>query len=164
MIIFVCIEIFAVPSIFLQRIINESSMTEQWNIKYSEIATKKIIMNICIEIIKVSLTSLQRIINDYSIKQQWNINVLVIITLETSMIFSVCIHILVVSSMLLQKYYQRVIIEATMKRQCFEAKHHKIDNDQYCSHRNFRYFIDICSKNQQQTIKEAAVKHHWFRD
>ena len=59
-----CIQIFVVSSINLQSVLNESSMTEQWNMKDSETATKKTINKNCIEIIKVSSTSLQGIIND----------------------------------------------------------------------------------------------------
>ena len=52
----VCIEIFAVSSKFHQRIIDESSMKQQWNISVSETNTLKTIMiiNVCIEIINVS--------------------------------------------------------------------------------------------------------------
>ena len=67
MIFIVCIQIFVVSSMFLQRVLNESSLKEHWNIKVSEITTtknKKFIINVCIEVIKVSSTSLQRIINN----------------------------------------------------------------------------------------------------
>ena len=39
MIIIVCIEIFVVSTMFLQRVINESPMKKQWNFKVSELNT-----------------------------------------------------------------------------------------------------------------------------
>ena len=72
-----CIEIFTVTSMFLQRIINESSMNQQWNITDSEFNTT--------QTIKIKKSS-HRIYQDFnnvcpmypqrsSTKQQWNINV-----------------------------------------------------------------------------------------
>ena len=62
-----CIEVFAVTSMLLQRIINESSMKKQWNMKDSELNTTKTIRikNVPNEIINVSNKSQQRIINSY---------------------------------------------------------------------------------------------------
>ena len=54
----VSIKIINVASIFLQRIINESSMKHQWNVDVAEISTLKtlMILNVCIKIINVSST------------------------------------------------------------------------------------------------------------
>ena len=62
-----CIEVFAVTSMLLQRIINESSLKKQWNMKDSELNTTKTIKIKIFpnEIINVSNESHQRIINDY---------------------------------------------------------------------------------------------------
>ena len=73
----VCIQILVVASMFLQRIINQSSLKEQWNMNDSEVnTTKKIkIKKTSIEINNLLNMCLQRIINESSTKQQGNINV-----------------------------------------------------------------------------------------
>ena len=85
-----CIQIFVVSSMILQRIINESSLKEQWNMNDSEVNTTKTmkIKKISIEIINVSIMSLQRIINESSTKQQGNINVSEISTKILSLMFA----------------------------------------------------------------------------
>ena len=77
MIINVCIEIFAVTSSFLRKIIKDSSMNQQWNVSDSVANTKKTITikKVAVEIINVSDMSLQRIINESSTKQRWNMRV-----------------------------------------------------------------------------------------
>ena len=59
-------QIFVVSSMFLQRVINESSIKLQWNLSDSEFNTKKTIKikKVAIEITKVSNMSLQKTIND----------------------------------------------------------------------------------------------------
>ena len=86
----VCIQIFVVSSMFLQRIINESSLKEQWSINDSEVNTTKTmkIKKFSIEIINVSIMSLQRNINESSTKQQGNINVSEISTKILSLMFA----------------------------------------------------------------------------
>ena len=85
-----CIQIFVVSSLFLQRIMNESSMKKQWSINDSGVNTTKTIKikKVSIEIIKASNMSLQRIINESSTKQQGNINVLEISTKNLSLMFA----------------------------------------------------------------------------
>ena len=86
----VCIQIFVVSSMFLQRIIIISPLKEQWNIKDSEVNTSKTIKikKNSIEIINVSNMPLQRITNESSIKQQGNINVWEISTKKLSLMFA----------------------------------------------------------------------------
>ena len=52
----VCIQNFVVSSMFLKRIINESSLKEQWNMNDSEVKTSKTIKikKVSVEIINVS--------------------------------------------------------------------------------------------------------------
>ena len=87
-----CIQIFVESSMFLRRIINESSLKEQWNMNDSEVnttKTKKIKKN-SMEIINVSIMDLQRIINESSTKhkQQGNNNVSEISTKILSLMFA----------------------------------------------------------------------------
>ena len=86
----VCIQIFVVSSMFPKKIINESSLKEQWNMRDSEVNTSKTIKikKFSIEIINVSNKSLRRIINESSIKQQGNINVSEISTKKLSIRFA----------------------------------------------------------------------------
>ena len=86
----VCIQIFVVSSMFLQRVINESSLKEQWSRNDSEVNTTKTIKikKTSIEIINLSNMSLQRIINESSTKQQGNNNVLEISTKNLSLMFA----------------------------------------------------------------------------
>ena len=152
----VCIQIFGVSSMLLQRVVNESSRKKQWIMNESEVNITKTmkIKKASNENNNASNMSLQIFINESSTKRQWNINVseistkrilslrfaskssksdqrfftgsstinqssskginvLTIITLETSMIFSVCIQTFVVSSMFLQG----VINESSLKDQ-----------------------------------------------
>ena len=90
MIFSVCIQIFVVSSMFPKKIINESSLKEQWNMKDSEVNTSKTIKikGVSIEIINVSNMSLRRIINESLIKQQGNINVSEISTKKLSLLFA----------------------------------------------------------------------------
>ena len=73
----VCIEIVVVPSMFSQRVINDSSMKKQWNFNDSQNNTTITIKikKASIEFINVSNISPQRVINESSTKQQGNINV-----------------------------------------------------------------------------------------
>ena len=86
----VCIQIFVVSSMFPKKIINESSLKEQWNMNDSEVNTSKTIKikKFSWEIINVSILSLQRIINESSTKQQGNINVSEISTKLLSLMFA----------------------------------------------------------------------------
>ena len=86
----VCIQIFVVSSMFLKRIINESSLKEQWNMNDSEVNTSKTIKikKVSIEFINVSNMCLQRIINESWTKQQGNINVSEIGTKKLSLMFA----------------------------------------------------------------------------
>ena len=90
MIFSVCIQIFVVSSMFPKKIINESSLKEQWNMKDSEVNTSKTIKikEASIENINVLNMSLRRIINESSIKQQGNINVSEISTKKMSLLFA----------------------------------------------------------------------------
>ena len=90
MIFSVCIQIFVVSSMFLQKVLNESSLMEQWNINDSEVNTTKTIKikKISIEIINASNMSIQRIINGSSTKQQGNNNILEISTKNLSLMFA----------------------------------------------------------------------------
>ena len=62
----VCVQIFVVSSMVLQRVINESSMKKQWNIIDSDVNTTKTmrIKKVAIEKITIRKTSLQRNISD----------------------------------------------------------------------------------------------------
>ena len=87
----VYIQIFVVSSIFPKRIINETSLKEQWNMNDSQVNTTKAIKikKKSIGIINVSKRSLHRIINESWTKQQGNINVLEISTKKImSLMFS----------------------------------------------------------------------------
>ena len=86
----VCIQIFVVSSMFLKKIINESSLKEQWNMNDSEVNTSKTIKikKVSMEIINVSIMSLQGIINESSTKQQGNIKVSEISTKILSLMFA----------------------------------------------------------------------------
>ena len=86
----VCIQFFVVSSMFLKRIMNESSLKEQWNMNDSEVNTSKTIKikKVSMEFINVSIMSLQRIINESSTKQQGNIKVSEISTKILSLMFA----------------------------------------------------------------------------
>ena len=98
----VCIQIIVVSSMFLQRVINESSLKEQWNIKVLEIrSTKHLkIINGCNEIFAVNSMVLQRVINESPMKQQWNISDSEVNTTKTIKFKKVSIEIINVSKCL----------------------------------------------------------------
>ena len=99
-----CIEVFAVTSMLLQRVINESSMKKQWNMNDSELNTTKTIKNQkcsqgnyqCFK--KVSPKNHQRL----ATKQQWNINVSEIRS-KQKVVTTVCIEIIKVLSKMLHR-------------------------------------------------------------
>ena len=99
----VCIQIFGDSSMYLQRVINESSIKKQWNMTDSEINTAKTkkIKKVSIEIINASNMSLQIFINESSTKRQWNINVSDISTKK--LVINICIAIIEMLSNILQR-------------------------------------------------------------
>ena len=99
----VCIQMFGVSSMFLQRVIKESFRKKQWNMIDSEVNTLKTIKmkKVSIEIISASNMSLQLFINKSSTKRQWNINVLDIST--KFFVINVCIEIIEMLSNILHR-------------------------------------------------------------
>ena len=98
----VCIQIFRDSSMYLQRVINESSIKKQWNMTVSEINTTKTkkTKKVSIEIINASNMSLQIYINESSTKRHWNINVSDISTKK--FVINICIAIIEMLSNILQ--------------------------------------------------------------
>ena len=90
------------------------------------------------------------------------INVLMIFTLKTSMIFSVCIQIFGVSSMFLQG----VINESSRKKQWnmidSEVNTLKTIKMEKSLHRNYQCFKYVSPNIHQRIIDEAAMKHQCF--
>ena len=115
MIFSVCIQIFVVSSMFLERIINISSLKERWNMNDSEINTSKTIKinKVSIETINVPNMSLKKIINESSLKEQWNMKDSEVNTSKTIKIKKVSIEIINVSNMSLR----RIINESSFKQQ-----------------------------------------------
>ena len=114
LIISVCKEIFAVTSMFLRRIIQDSSMKQQWSISDSEVNTKKTIK------IKIGHRNYRcfKYVSPKNhqrswMKQQRNINVSEIRSKKTFMIFNLCKEIFDVTPMVLW----RTINESPMKQQ-----------------------------------------------
>ena len=138
----------------LQRIINESSTTQQGNINVLEISTKQIVVtNVCIGIIERLSKILPRIINDESMKQQRNISVLMTITLETSTTFTVCIQFFVVSSMFLK----RIMNESSLK------EHWNMNDSEVNTSKTIK-IKKIPSKLSMFQIclaKESSTNHRW---
>ena len=114
----VCIQIFVVSSMFLQNVINESSLKEQWNINDSEVnkAKKNKDQKNSIEIVKVSNMYLQRIINESSTKQQGNISESEVNTTKTIKIKKFPSKLSMFKN-LSSKDHQRIIDEAARKHQ-----------------------------------------------
>ena len=103
MIFSVCMQIFVVSSMFLQTVINQSSMKKQWNISDSKVNTTKTlkIKNVAIETINFSNMSLQRIINDHR-RSSIETSMFRRLSKKTSMIINVSIEVFAVTSMFLQ--------------------------------------------------------------
>ena len=117
----VCIQIFVVSSMFSKKkIINESSLKEQWNMKDSEVNTSKTkkIKKPSIEIVKASNMYLQRIINESSTKQQGNISESEVNTTKTIKIKKFPSKLSRFQN-LSSKNHQRIINQAARKHQCF---------------------------------------------
>ena len=104
MILNVCMEIFAVTSLFLQGIINESFLHQQWKINDSEVNTSKTkkFKNVSYEIINVSNTSLKRIIKDHR-KSSNETSMFRRLPQQKIFIINVCIKIIKVLATSLQR-------------------------------------------------------------
>ena len=166
MIFTVCFQTFVVTSMFLQRVINESSLKEQWKINVPEFNEAKTIQikKVCIEFIKVSNMSHQWIINESSTKQLWNLKVSENTSIKPIRIINACIEVFAVTSMLLQRF----INESSMKKQWNindpDVNTTKTKKDLKSFHRKYQGFKYVSPKNRQRIIDEASRKHECFGD
>ena len=162
MIFSICSQISVVSSMLHQRVINESSLKEQWIINVSEVNEAKAIKikKVSIGFIKVSNMSLQRFINESSTKQLWNIKVSEISSIKPMKVINACFEVFAVTSMLLQ----RIINEKAMILEWFRGYHNKTNKHQKCSHRNYQCFKYFSPKNHQRINDEAARKYQCFGD
>ena len=138
---------------FLQRIINESSMKRQWSINDSGVNTTKTIKikNGSIEIIKASNMSLQRIINESSTKQQGNNNVLGISTKNLSLMFA----------SKSSKSYQRFFIGSSTISQW---SNRGTSAFWWLSHYKLQWSLAFASKSSQCNhcfFTESSTNHQW---
>ena len=153
MIFSVCIQIFLVSSLFLERIMSASSMKRQWSINVSEVNTTKTIKikKISMEIINASKMTIQRIINGSSTKQQGNNNVLEISTKNLSLMFA----------SKSSKCYQRFFIGSSTISQWSNKGTSAF---WWLSHYKIQWSLAFESKSSQCHqcfFKESSTNHHW---
>ena len=164
MIFSVCIQIFVVSSMFLQRVINESSMKKHWNINVTEFNTSRTrkIEKVFFETITVSNIPLQRIIKDHRrssngtsmfrrLSQQKKLSLMP--ASKSSM-----------SHQRLFKESSTTINQSSSNETSkFEILHMKSSIDQKHIRPNIRSVINGSSKCHQRIIKEEPVKNQWLR-